>query len=123
MSEPKIAGTKPIVLELEPGNYFFCTCGLSENQPFCNGSHKGTDFKPMKFTLNAKQRVACCQCKYTSNPPYCDGTHKRLLTEQTSLITASPQSQPITSQTKTNRLTSLFSRIFKKTPSVSNPKR
>jgi CDGSH-type Zn-finger protein len=122
MAEPKIAGTKPIVLELEPGNYFYCTCGLSENQPFCNGSHKGTDFKPMKFTIEEKQRVAVCACKYSNTPPFCDGTHKKFSTEQSPQTIDNSSSELRTNQAKTNKFTSLLSRIFKKTPSVSNSK-
>jgi CDGSH-type Zn-finger protein len=68
---------KPAVLELEAGKYFYCTCGLSDKQPFCNGAHKGTNFTPMAFELKEKTKVALCQCKETNNPPYCDGSHKK----------------------------------------------
>ncbi|PZD73367.1 hypothetical protein C1752_02189 [Acaryochloris thomasi RCC1774] len=78
MTEPTIAAKKPAVLTLEPGTYAWCTCGLSENQPFCNGSHQGTDFTPMTFELDEEKQVALCQCKYTENPPYCDGSHAKL---------------------------------------------
>jgi CDGSH-type Zn-finger protein len=78
MSKPVIADKKPVVMELEPGNYFWCTCGQSDNQPFCNGAHQGTDFTPMKFTLEEKQQVALCACKYTNNSPFCDGSHAKL---------------------------------------------
>lgn len=78
MSEPKIADTKPAVLELEPGQYFYCTCGESQNQPFCDGSHQGTEFAPMAFEITEKKQVALCACKRTGNTPFCDGSHAQL---------------------------------------------
>jgi len=78
MSEPKIAAKVPAVLELEPGAYHWCSCGRSQKQPFCDGSHKGTGFAPLKFVVEEKKKVALCQCKRTNRPPFCDGTHKGL---------------------------------------------
>lgn len=78
MSDPTIADNKPKVMELEAGDYWYCTCGNSDNQPFCNGAHQGTGFTPMKFTIEAKQQVALCQCKRTGNAPFCDGSHAKL---------------------------------------------
>ncbi|MFQ5709170.1 MAG: CDGSH iron-sulfur domain-containing protein [bacterium] len=78
MSEPKIAAKVPSVLELEPGTYHWCACGRSQNQPFCDGSHKGTEFTPKEFVLEETKKVALCQCKHTHNAPFCDGTHKSL---------------------------------------------
>ena len=79
MSEkPTIADTKPIVIELEPGKYSWCACGKSQKQPFCDGSHKGTSFSPVRFEVTEKKKVALCACKQTANAPFCDGTHKKL---------------------------------------------
>lgn len=78
MTEPKIAQKAPFVLELEPGKYYWCACGLSANQPFCNGAHKTTDIRPKMFELTEKTKIAICGCKHTKNIPKCDGTHKTL---------------------------------------------
>lgn len=67
-----------MVMELEAGDYYWCTCGNSTNQPFCDGKHKGTDFTPQKFTLAEKQKVAMCLCKHSNNAPFCDGAHAKL---------------------------------------------
>ena len=76
MPDPTIAAKRPAVLELEPGTYFWCACGRSASQPFCDGSHKGTGFAPKEFRVEAKTRIALCQCKHTHDSPRCDGTHK-----------------------------------------------
>ena len=78
MSEPVIAAKVPVVLELEKGTYYWCACGRSENQPFCDGSHAGTGLEPLKYELEEDRRVALCQCKHTGNSPLCDGQHKNL---------------------------------------------
>ncbi len=78
MSEPVIAAKEPKVMELEPGTYYWCACGRSKNQPFCDGSHEGTDLAPVAFEIKEKQTVALCNCKHTKNPPFCDGSHNEL---------------------------------------------
>lgn len=79
MSKPTVADIKPIPTELEEGKeYYYCTCGKSANQPFCDGSHVGTDFKPKAFTATETGTAYLCQCKQTGNPPFCDGTHAKL---------------------------------------------
>jgi len=78
METPNMAATQPKVMELEAGDYWYCTCGNSDNQPFCNGAHQDTGFKPLKFTIAEKKQVALCQCKQTGNAPFCDGSHAKL---------------------------------------------
>ncbi len=78
MSKPIIADTKPVVLDLEPGDYYWCSCGKSTKQPYCDGSHQGSEFTPVKFTLSEAKKVALCLCKYTKDAPYCDGSHTQL---------------------------------------------
>ena len=78
MEKPEIAQRAPCVLTLEAGTYWWCECGRSSNQPWCDGSHKGTDFRPQRFELEEGKLVAMCACKYSEKKPLCDGTHKRL---------------------------------------------
>lgn len=78
MTNPKIAAKTPLMVTLEPGTYYWCACGNSKNQPFCDGSHRGTEFVPLAFKVEEKKDAWLCQCKHTGNPPYCDGTHKKL---------------------------------------------
>jgi CDGSH-type Zn-finger protein len=75
MDEPKVAGNRPDVRELEPGTYAWCACGHSENQPFCDGSHAGTGMAPKPFKVEEKTKVALCMCKRTQGAPFCDGSH------------------------------------------------
>ncbi|OFZ05651.1 MAG: hypothetical protein A2491_20370 [Bacteroidetes bacterium RIFOXYC12_FULL_35_7] len=58
--------------------YWWCSCGLSDNQPFCDGSHEGRDIKPKSFKAEKDGDIWLCGCKKTKNPPFCDGTHNSL---------------------------------------------
>jgi CDGSH-type Zn-finger protein/ferredoxin len=82
---PVVADIKPALVRLKGGDkQAFCTCGRSQGQPFCDGSHAGTKFAPMLFSVDEDQDAALCQCKASANPPYCDGTHNRISDSQVS---------------------------------------
>jgi len=79
MTKPRIAARTPVAVELKAGKeYHWCSCGRSKNQPFCDGSHQGTDFTPVAFTPDEDGEAHLCRCKHTGNPPYCDGSHAGL---------------------------------------------
>jgi len=78
MANPKIAQKSPFVMDIAPGNYAWCACGESNNQPYCDGSHKGTEFSPIVEKIDEPRRVAWCGCKHSGGRPYCDGTHAKL---------------------------------------------
>ena len=78
MAEPVIAQKASYPVDLTPGDYWWCACGQSKKQPFCDGSHKGTEFTPMKFTVTQAETKRLCGCKHSKNAPFCDGTHKSL---------------------------------------------
>jgi CDGSH-type Zn-finger protein len=82
MSYPKSFKNEPTKVEAEAGKtYAWCTCGLSENNPFCNGSHKKIEegtFTSQRFTVEETSEIWLCNCKQTKNPPYCDGSHKSI---------------------------------------------
>ncbi|MEM8915860.1 MAG: CDGSH iron-sulfur domain-containing protein [Pseudomonadota bacterium] len=79
MPDSIIVSSEPIAVDVEEGkSYFWCACGKSANQPFCDGSHKGTGIAPIKFDAEASKKVFFCACKQSSNGPLCDGSHSRL---------------------------------------------
>lgn len=75
---PKGNDHQPYFCELEADSYHWCACGRSANQPFCDGSHRGTSFRPVELTLDKRELVVLCGCKRTGNKPFCDGTHLNL---------------------------------------------
>jgi CDGSH-type Zn-finger protein len=78
MAEPICTQKGPYALELEAGDHYWCACGRSNNQPFCDGSHTGTGIAPVKFTLAQKETKYLCGCRATKTPPFCDGSHSKL---------------------------------------------
>jgi CDGSH-type Zn-finger protein len=77
MSDPVRASDTPYGVEVESGEtYWWCSCGKSGNQPFCDGSHKGSDFTPQKYEAAESKKVFFCGCKATASQPLCDGSHK-----------------------------------------------
>lgn len=80
MSQPPVIAQKtPYPVEVVEGKtYFWCACGKSARQPFCDGSHKGTDLEPVKYTAEASKKMFFCGCKHSSKPPLCDGSHSKI---------------------------------------------
>lgn len=78
MEEPVIAGLRSIKLETELGIYFWCACGRSKTQPFCDASHKESSFQPLRVEITEKKLVKWCACKHSKTPPFCDHTHREL---------------------------------------------
>ena len=79
MGDPAVAQKAPMPVEVEEGkNYFWCSCGKSAKQPFCDGSHKDTGMTPVKFTATASKKIFFCGCKKSAKSPLCDGTHAKL---------------------------------------------
>ena len=78
MLKGKKAGESAIVVEVEKNkSYFWCSCGLSSKQPFCDGSHKNTEFSPIKFIADETKKMFFCTCKQTNNQPFCGDSHNK----------------------------------------------
>jgi CDGSH iron-sulfur domain-containing protein 3 len=78
MAEPTVVQKCPYVVEEEPKKIWWCSCGESKTQPYCDGAHKGSEFSPVLHEVEAKKKVAWCGCKKTGTPPFCDGSHSKL---------------------------------------------
>ena len=91
---PIVADNKPIKVELTKGDdYFYCTCGKSSKQPFCDGAHRGSSFTPKKFTADETGDAYLCRCKQTNNAPFCDGSHKSITSDQISKAAGKPSTE------------------------------
>ena len=76
MNKGQRAGDGALAIEVKKGkSYYWCSCGKSSRQPFCDGSHKGTEFKPLAYKAELTKRVFFCVCKQTNDQPFCDGSH------------------------------------------------
>ena len=79
MATPVVAQKSPYSAEVEAGkSYWWCACGQSKRQPFCDGSHKGSEFTPVEFKADISKTIWFCGCKNTKSAPVCDGSHKAL---------------------------------------------
>lgn len=75
---PVVAQKAPFPIEMEPGVYWWCACGRSATQPFCDGSHRGTGLEPVKVELTEARKVSWCGCKHSAKGCFCDGSHRTL---------------------------------------------
>lgn len=78
MNKAKIVQKKPFMVTLQAGKHYWCACGESKNQPFCDGSHKGTEFIPRVIEVQETKTFALCGCKHSQNGAFCDGSHSKL---------------------------------------------
>jgi CDGSH-type Zn-finger protein len=78
MTAPVRASDTPFAITVEAGkSYYWCSCGKSKKQPFCDGSHTGSSFAPVKFDATENKTVYFCGCKATKKQPFCDGSHSK----------------------------------------------
>ncbi len=78
-NQPEIGGREPIVIDVVAGEtYWWCVCGRSKSQPFCDGSHEGTGLQPMEWKAERSRPMSFCTCKRTKSPPFCDDSHDEL---------------------------------------------
>jgi len=78
MTKGQRAGDGALAVDVIEGkSYYWCSCGKSSKQPFCDGSHKGTDFNPVVYKAEATKKMFFCACKQTNNQPFCDGSHNK----------------------------------------------
>ena len=78
MTKGQRAGESAIAVDVEHGkSYYWCSCGKSSKQPFCDGSHKGTEFNPVAYKAEETKKMFFCACKQTNNSPFCDGSHNK----------------------------------------------
>ncbi len=77
MAKPACPQNKPYIMELAPGTYWWCSCGKSAKQPFCDGAHQGSGFSPVKLEVTSAEKIGLCGCKRTKNAPRCDGSHNQ----------------------------------------------
>ena len=75
---PEIPQKAPMVEKAKPGTYWWCSCGRSKAQPFCDGSHSGTEFSPVEIVIKEEKPVAWCACKHSKEGAFCDGSHSSL---------------------------------------------
>lgn len=78
MTQPVCVQKSPFAVDLAPGEYYWCACGLSKTQPFCDGSHDGTGIEPVKFAIAEQGKYYLCGCRASGKAPFCDGTHQKL---------------------------------------------
>lgn len=77
--KPNIPQKTPYAVEVEAGkSYYWCACGKSKNQPFCDGAHQGSPFSPVAYKADENKTVYFCGCKHSANQPFCDGAHSKL---------------------------------------------
>ena len=78
MAKGQRAGESAIAVNVEEGkSYYWCSCGKSSKQPFCDSSHKGSEFNSIVYKAEATKKMFFCACKQTNNPPFCDGSHNK----------------------------------------------